>query len=85
MNRKRKPDEEERKRKPMAKCKFCGKPVKSAPVFHAKCMKAKMMEAAQQMCDEYCRFARELDADELVEQCLICPMVEVVEMGGGIV
>lgn len=69
----------------MAKCKFCGEPVQSVPVWHAKCMKAKLMEAAQQVCDEYCRFARELDADELVEQCLMCPMVEVVEMGGGMV
>lgn len=40
------------------------------------------MEAAQQMCDKYCRFARELDADELVERCCMCPLVEVVEMGG---
>lgn len=65
----------------MAKCKFCGRPVKSAPVWHAKCMEEKLMEAAQRMCDGYCRFARDLDADALVEQCLMCPMVEVVERG----
>lgn len=67
----------------MAKCKLCGKPVKSAPVWHAKCLEGRLMDAEQQMCDECCRFPRELDADELVEQCCMCPLVEVVKIGGG--
>lgn len=68
----------------MAKCKFCGKPVKSAPVFHAKCVEAKLMEAAQQMCDEYCRWPHEVknqrDLSEL--HCSECAVAELLRMGG---
>ena len=33
----------------MAKCKFCGEPVKSAPVAHAECMAKQLRDMEQDM------------------------------------
>ena len=45
----------------MAKCKFCGEPVKAAPVFHPFCWEQAVNKYAGEICDEYCKFPFELD------------------------
>ena len=46
----------------MAKCKFCGEPVKAAPVFHPFCWEQAVNKYAGEICDEYCKFPREIKA-----------------------
>ena len=67
----------------MANCKFCGKPVKSAPIFHSDCWKAETSRMAEKFCDDYCRIPRECaDEDELQEQhCNSCALVKVLNLG----
>lgn len=69
----------------MAKCKICGQPVRSAPVFHPACWEAITHRMAEEFCDEYCRFPKEIeDADELQEQrCDHCPLIRVLNLGRG--
>lgn len=38
----------------MAKCKFCGEPVKVSPVFHLSCWVQAVNKYAGEICDEYC-------------------------------
>ena len=50
----------------MAKCKFCGQPVKAAPVFHPACWEQRANKVIEEFCDKYCRFPREIkDHDNL--------------------
>lgn len=67
----------------MAKCKFCGEPVKVSPVFHPSCWVQAVNKYAGEICDEYCRFPREIeDHDNLIEHCSECVAAELLRMGG---
>ena len=67
----------------MAKCKFCGQPVKAAPVFHPACWKQRANKVMEAFCDKYCRFPREIkDHDNLIEHCSECVAAELLRMGG---
>ena len=69
----------------MAKCKICGQPVRSAPMFHPACWEAVADRMAEEFCDEYCRFPRECDdEDELQElHCDCCSLILVLNLGRG--
>jgi hypothetical protein len=67
----------------MAKCKFCGQPVKAASVFHPACWEQRANKVAEEFCDEYCRFPREIKGhDSLIEHCSECVITELLRMGG---
>lgn len=66
----------------MAKCKFCGQGVRTAPVFHPACWVQAAGKAAEVFCDDYCRFPRELDQEKLLEHCMECPLVRLMALGG---
>lgn len=40
----------------MAQCKFCGTPVRSASVMHNGCLEKKLLQVAQRICDDYCKY-----------------------------
>lgn len=40
----------------MPVCKFCKTPVRAAPVMHSGCLDKKLMQAAQRICDDYCKY-----------------------------
>lgn len=67
----------------MAKCKICGQTVRSAPVFHPTCWEAVTKRMAEEFCDEYCRFPREIeDTDSLHElHCDDCTLIRVLNLG----
>ena len=44
----------------MAKCKFCGQGVRTAPVFHTGCWEQRAHKVAEAFCDEYCRWPNEV-------------------------
>lgn len=66
----------------MAKCKFCGQGVRVAPVFHPACWAQAVNKLAGELCDEYCRYPRELDQEKLLERCMECPLVRLTALGG---
>ena len=67
----------------MAKCKFCGQGVRTAPVFHPACWEQRANKVMEEFCDEYCRFPREIeDHDDLIEHCSECVVAELLRMGG---
>ena len=66
----------------MPNCKFCGQPVKTAKVFHPVCWETAARKAAEEFCDEYCRFPRECeDQDGLELHCEACPVVRLLGLG----
>lgn len=40
----------------MAVCKFCRTPVRAAAVMHESCLEKKLHQAAQRICNEYCKY-----------------------------
>ena len=54
----------------MAKCKFCGQGVRTAPVFHPACWEQAVNKLAGEICDEYCKFPFELDYEALVDEAI---------------
>lgn len=66
----------------MAKCKFCGQGVRTAPVFHPACWEQQANKVMEEFCDEYCKFPYELDYEALVDKCEQCPMTRLKELGG---
>ena len=59
----------------MANCKICGQPVRSGNVFHPACWETSTARIASEICDDYCRYAREIgDQDLLDQQCERCPV-----------
>ena len=64
-------------------CKFCGTPVASGRVFHGNCWERKADQIVEDMCDNYCRWPREIDdPDDLHElHCNDCPMSRLAQMG----
>ena len=66
----------------MAKCKFCGQPVKAAPVFHSACWEQRANKVMEEFCDEYCKVPFEMDYEALVDKCEQCPMTRLKELGG---
>ena len=66
----------------MAKCKFCGQGVRTAPVFHPACWEQRANRVMEEFCDEYCRFPFEMDYEALVDKCEQCPMTRLKELGG---
>lgn len=67
----------------MAKCKICGQPVMAAPVFPPACWETVTKRMAEEFCDEYCRFPREIeDTDSLHElHCDDCALIRVLNLG----
>lgn len=67
----------------MAKCSFCGKPVTSGLVHHAKCWKEKVLLVAERFCDELCKIPYEReDQEDLDERCKeVCPFNELLKEG----
>lgn len=63
------------------KCKFCGKPVKAAPVFHTECWEKETQAFAKEFCDEYCKFPYELEYEALVDKCEDCMLVRLLNLG----
>ena len=50
------------------KCKFCGKTVKSAPVFHTECWEKEVQAFAKEFCDKYCKFSDIYTSEEELEK-----------------
>ena len=67
----------------MANCKFCGRPVRSATVFHAPCWELEAEKALQLFCDDYCRWPEWCDdIGEMVQNhCSDCVLVRVLNLG----
>jgi len=67
----------------MANCKFCGKPVRCAVVYHASCWENEAAKAAGIFCDQYCRWPYECsDEDELEEKhCNDCQLIKLLNLG----
>ena len=66
----------------MANCKICGQPVRSAHVFHAGCWETVTSRIASEICDDYCRYAREIEDQDLLEQqCESCPVTRLLNLG----
>lgn len=53
----------------MAKCKFCGQGVRTAPVFHPACWEQRANKVME-------------DHDDLIEHCSECVAAELLRMGG---
>ena len=68
----------------MAKCKFCGQGVRTAPVFHTGCWEQRAHKVAEAFCDEYCRWPNEVkDQRDLIElYCSECVVAELLRLGG---
>lgn len=66
----------------MPNCKFCGKPVTCANIFHSSCWETAAKRMAGMFCDEYCRFPREgLTEDEFQRHCDGCALVRLLNLG----
>ena len=67
----------------MANCKFCGRPVRSAKVFHSACWELEAEKALQIFCDDYCRWPDGCDdIGEMVQQhCRDCVLVRALNLG----
>ena len=69
----------------MAKCKFCGKPVKVTPVYHKDCFEGKFDELAAKICEKYCKFYEvyeNKDFDTLLDEyCAECPLSDIEKLG----
>ena len=65
----------------MAVCKFCGKSVPAANVWHGSCWEKAMEKTAEEFCEDYCRFPRELSEEELREHCDSCALIKLVNAG----
>ena len=66
----------------MANCKFCGTPVVKAKVMHGDCLEKKLHQAAQRICDDYCKyndaFSDQADLHEL--HCDGCVVTELLAL-----
>ena len=64
-------------------CKFCGTPVASGRVFHGSCWERQADSIAGDMCDNYCRWPREIDdpADLHELHCNDCHLSRLAQMG----
>lgn len=67
----------------MANCKFCGRPVRPATVFHSTCWELEAEKALQIFCDDYCRWPDWCDdIGEMVQNhCSDCVLVRVLNLG----
>ena len=67
----------------MANCKICGRPVRSANVFHSACWESVVKTMAETFCADYCRWPRGCtDQDSLDElHCSDCALVRLVNLG----
>lgn len=67
----------------MANCKFCGQPVRTAPVFHPACWQTQCHAVAVDFCDNYCRWPLEIaDEDELAAlHCDSCALIRLLNQG----
>ncbi|MCI9506136.1 MAG: hypothetical protein HFF62_06025 [Oscillospiraceae bacterium] len=69
----------------MANCKICSRPVLAGPVMHNDCLEKLITEAAEQFCDNYCRWPR-TNADQMEAHCDSCPMEPLMQLAkqGGV-
>ena len=67
----------------MANCKFCGQSVKAANVFHSACWEGQVQKMAEIFCDDYCRWPRECQDQESLEElhCSECALVRLLNLG----
>ena len=67
----------------MANCRFCGKPVRCASVHHAACWETAAEKVAEQFCDNHCRFPRECQSEEELQEqhCDSCALVKLLNLG----
>lgn len=67
----------------MANCKICGRPVRSANVFHSACWETAATRTAEIFCSDYCRWSRECtDNDSLQDlHCSDCALVRLLNLG----
>lgn len=63
----------------MANCKICGRPVLAGPVMHSECLEQLATEAAEQFCDNYCRWPL-TNAEHLEAHCDSCPMERLMKL-----
>lgn len=66
----------------MANCKICDRPVVAGPVMHSECLEQLVTEAAEQFCDNYCRWPL-TNAAMLEEHCKSCPMDQFMKLVRG--
>ena len=67
----------------MANCKICGKPVRSAKVIHSACWETAAHRVVETMCDDYCRWPREIQDKESLEElhCNDCALLRLINLG----
>lgn len=75
----------------MPNCKVCGRKVERASVMHDSCLGKRLEHIAEEICDNYCKFAEtyryakdEFDLHEF--HCSRCPFRELeqlAKLGGG--
>ena len=57
-------------------CKYCGKPIRFPVAYHTACYEVEVERCANRFCHDYCRFPRECDTQEqLDEHCDDCPFI----------
>ncbi len=66
----------------MANCKICGRPVLVGPVMHGECLEQLVTEAAEQICDKYCRWLGAYVSSEQLQReiCDSCPMERLMQL-----
>lgn len=66
----------------MPNCKFCGTPVRKAKVMHEECLEKKLHQAAQRICDDYCKYNDAFsDKDDLhTLHCDCCVVRDILEL-----
>lgn len=66
----------------MASCKFCGRPVEAARVFHRECWVKEAEKLLSDFCDHYCKWPECCqNQDELDEHCDCCALLGLVNLG----
>lgn len=60
----------------MSKCKCCGKPVISAPIFHAACVERAVNEDIMPViCEQFCKWPYLIeDQEEMDQRCDSCDL-----------
>lgn len=66
----------------MPSCKFCGKKVEAARVFHRECREREAAEILGEFCGHYCKWPERCrDEDELDGHCGRCALAKVFKLG----
>lgn len=69
----------------MSTCKDCGKPIAFPVSYHTACWERRVNRVAEKICDNYCRFPKEYESqDELDEKCYNCEVIKMLNGIGGV-